>query len=47
MTSNLCGENEQGWEEAEEEILLSLKKRITLWDGVYKEICSRKPPIDQ
>jgi hypothetical protein len=42
MTSNLCSENEQRWKEAEEETILSLKKRITLWDGVYREIIAKK-----
>lgn len=38
MTSNLCGSNEQYWEEAEKAIIESLQKRIDLWDGVYKKI---------
>lgn len=42
MTSNLCGTNEQYWVEAENATIASLKARIALWDGVYKEILSRK-----
>ena len=42
MTSNLCGDNEAYWKEAEMAIIESLQKRIALWDGVYKEISRRK-----
>jgi hypothetical protein len=41
MTSNLCGEDEALWEEAEKTIIESLKKRISLWDGVYTEIINK------
>jgi hypothetical protein len=36
MTSNLCGDNPQYWQEAEAAVIESLKKRIELWDGVYE-----------
>lgn len=42
MTSNLCGQNEQFWKEAEEATILSLQKRIKLWDGVYDHLTSKK-----
>jgi hypothetical protein len=42
MTSNLCGNNEQFWKEAEEATLASLQKRIALWDGVYDQILQNK-----
>ena len=42
MTANLCGNNEQYWEEAEHVVMDALQKRIELWDGVYNEIKSRK-----
>ena len=42
MTSNLCGENEQSWKEAEEASIESLQKRIELWDAVYTQIINRK-----
>lgn len=42
MTNNLCGNDEDKWEEAEESIKESLNKRIGLWDGVYNEIVSTK-----
>ncbi|MFZ5977029.1 DUF3050 domain-containing protein [Hydrotalea sp.] len=38
MTTNLCGTDEQRWKEAEQAIITSLQKRISLWDGVYKQI---------
>ena len=41
MTSLLCGADTQVWEEAEKASLLSLKKRIELWDGAYRQITSR------
>ncbi len=43
MTSNLCGTNELFWQEAQQATIESLKKRIDLWDGVYRHITSRKP----
>jgi len=42
MTSNLCGLNEQYWEEAEQATIESLQKRIDLWDGAYKQIVKNK-----
>ncbi len=41
MTSNLCGENEQFWQEAEQATIESLKKRIALWNGAYNQITNR------
>jgi hypothetical protein len=42
MTSGLCGTNEQFWEEALQATIESLKKRIALWDGAYRQILNRK-----
>lgn len=42
MTSNLCGNNQQFWSEAQDAIIQSLQKRIGLWDGVYKQLTERK-----
>jgi hypothetical protein len=42
MTANLCKDNEQYWKEAEESVILSLKKRIELWNGVYRQLTERK-----
>jgi len=42
MTSNLCGTDQQFWEEALQATIESLKKRINLWDGAYKQIMNRK-----
>lgn len=41
MTSNLCGTNQQFWKEAEQATIESLKKRIVLWDGAYRQIINR------
>ena len=42
MTSNLCGDNEAFWKEAQDASIQSLQKRIDLWDAVYEAIESRK-----
>ncbi len=42
MTANLCGENPQFWQEAEQAVVKALKMRIALWDGVYEEIMAKK-----
>lgn len=42
MTSNLCSENDTFWEEAEIEVVNSLKSRIALWDGIYNAIVKSK-----
>ncbi len=42
MTANLCGENEQYWAGAQEAIVQSLKSRIVLWDGIYKQLTEKK-----
>lgn len=42
MTANLCGSNAEYWNEAEQESIESLKRRIALWDGALAEINRRK-----
>ncbi|MGM0945476.1 MAG: DUF3050 domain-containing protein [Bacteroidota bacterium] len=42
MTANLCGNNEEYWKEVEEMVILSLKQRIELWNGVYRQLRERK-----
>lgn len=42
MTSNLCDQNELFWKEAEEATIVSLQKRINLWDGAYNKIIETK-----
>jgi hypothetical protein len=42
MTANLCGTNEQFWEQATEATIQSLQKRINLWDGALADILERK-----
>jgi len=41
MTANLCKDNEQYWKEAEEAVVNSLKQRIELWNGVYRQLTER------
>lgn len=41
MTSNLCGNNDKFWKEAEQATIDSLQKRIDLWNGAYKQIIKR------
>ena len=41
MTANLCNDNEQYWKEAEESVIHSLKQRIELWNGVYRQLTER------
>jgi hypothetical protein len=36
MTTNLCGNNPQLWQEAEDAIVSALEQRMNLWDGVYR-----------
>ena len=38
MTANLCGDDEQKWEEAALAVTEALNKRITLWNGAYETI---------
>lgn len=38
MTTNLCKNNEQHWKEIEEVVVRSLKQRIELWNGVYRQL---------
>ncbi|RYE30967.1 MAG: DUF3050 domain-containing protein, partial [Sphingobacteriaceae bacterium] len=45
MTANLCGENQQYWQEAEAAVVQALQMRIALWDGVYAEIMAGKSTL--
>ncbi|MBY0245308.1 MAG: DUF3050 domain-containing protein [Sphingobacteriaceae bacterium] len=42
MTAKLCGDDEHLWKEAEQASLLSLQKRIDLWDGAYAALQAKK-----
>ena len=42
MTSNLCGDNEEIWNEVEKVTMCSLQKRMQLWDGAYNAILFSK-----
>jgi hypothetical protein len=45
MTANLCGTDDHLWQEAEQAIIDSLKKRIDLWNGAYQQIMNRKATV--
>jgi hypothetical protein len=36
MLEELCGDNDIYWKEAEQAAIKALRKRIDLWDAVYK-----------
>ncbi len=42
MTSNLCNQDTELWNEATQATLESLQKRIDLWDGALEDIMARK-----
>lgn len=42
MTAHLCGNDEQLWNEAEQAVVQSLKRRIELWNGVYRVLTGVK-----
>ena len=42
MTANLCGDNEDFWQEALAATIASLQQRIRLWDGAYHQIMQNK-----
>ncbi len=41
MTAQLCGNEEEKWNKAEQWAVESLKRRIELWNGVMREISSK------
>ena len=42
MIEELCGEDEQKWQEAKQVATECLKARIKLWDGIEHSIKERK-----
>lgn len=42
MTENLCNNDPEKWQEAEDITMESLKRRISLWDGALSEILKQK-----
>ena len=42
MTSNLCGTDQDNWDEALQATVAALKMRIQLWDGAYNAIQESK-----
>ncbi|RBL90049.1 DUF3050 domain-containing protein [Chitinophaga flava] len=43
MTSSLCGNDPQKWQEAEEAVIKSLQSRIQLWNDVAEQIKQLQP----
>jgi len=41
MIEELCGDDDQKWEEVTEIAILSMQKRIGLWDGIAKKIAKQ------
>jgi hypothetical protein len=41
MIEELCGEDDQKWEEVTEIAILSMQKRIRLWDGIAEKIAKQ------
>lgn len=41
MTAKLCGNDEQYWEEATQQTIAALQRRIQLWDGAYEQLMAR------
>lgn len=42
MTENLCGDNEEFWNDAQAAVIDALQMRIELWDGVYDAVMQAK-----
>jgi len=42
MIAELCGNDKLKWQEAEEVAIISLEKRIELWDGIYQALILSK-----
>lgn len=47
MTENLCANDESKWKEVEETTILSLQKRLGLWDGALQQILHQKASPNQ
>ena len=42
MTAELCGNDDNKWQEVSEASVTALQKRIMLWDGIYDEIMTSR-----
>ncbi|MGA0556826.1 DUF3050 domain-containing protein [Larkinella sp. VNQ87] len=47
MTANLCGDNNDLWQEAERATIDALRKRIRLWDGVARQLAEQPEVLPQ
>jgi hypothetical protein len=47
MTENLCANDESKWKEVEETTIISLQKRLGLWDGAMQQILHNKASHNQ
>jgi pyrroloquinoline quinone (PQQ) biosynthesis protein C len=45
MTASLCGDDAVKWQEAEDATLVALQKRLTLWDGVYRDLAAHAEAV--
>jgi hypothetical protein len=46
MTSELCGDNEQNWQQATLAVKRALQTRIALWDGILETITVHRSRLD-
>jgi hypothetical protein len=46
MTAELCGTDQQKWDEVEQASIIALQKRIALWDDIYNEIINRRELVN-
>ena len=47
MIAQLCGENEQKWQEVIEVAQEALQQRIYLWDAIAEEICTKTTKLSE
>ncbi|MEH6704443.1 MAG: DUF3050 domain-containing protein [Galbibacter orientalis] len=46
MVEELCGNDQNKWQEVEEVALVSLEKRTQLWDGILRDIKAQTIPVN-
>jgi hypothetical protein len=45
MTAELCGDDQQKWNEIEQASIIALQKRVTLWDSIYNEVIKNRESV--